>query len=174
MKKVGKLIVSSVFAIAMMFSLTGCSEEEVTLKSQTLNGVTLQVPSDFGEFKEDGGFMLGKNEDATASMVVSKIASAEGTKPSDFTKESYLMSQTTDYKDVEVLEFDQNASIQGKKAVYAHLKAKNSSDVEIELYNYIAFFDDGNYQSVVLCHSIGADSALEKNVKAIIDSIKFA
>lgn len=77
MKKIITIMMAALLAVAMMIGLTGCGEE-TTLKSQTINGITLDVPSDFGAFTEKSGLMLATNEDSTASIAVTPSKDAGG------------------------------------------------------------------------------------------------
>lgn len=76
------------------------------------------------------------------------------------------------YTGVEFIEFNNNTTLDGIKALYAHAKGNNSSGVSLEVYNYILFFEDGSFQSVVLSYATDSDSFLKENIKTVLGSIK--
>lgn len=165
-----------VLVVALGLTACGGDEEEtkeVTLKTQTVNEMTLDVPEDFAEFKENGAFMISTDSKSTGSIVISAIADAQGSGPDAFTEDVYKSSQLTTFTDVEMVEFTNDTTFAEVPVVYAHLNAKNSKGVPIEMYNYIFFFEGGAYQSIVVSYSKDVDSSLKANVTQVLDSIVF-
>ncbi|MEG0771524.1 MAG: hypothetical protein RR436_06470 [Clostridia bacterium] len=201
MKKVISLALALGMAVMMMVGLTGCGggetkpapdnsspssktdtvdnktnpvDDKIKLVSDTVNGMTLNVPDDLSEFVDTKGIMRAKNDAGTASIAISAPQDAGGGVPEAYTKEAYQSTQMTTYSDVTFLEFKNNATVDGASAVYAHAKGTNPNGVKLELYNYLIFFENGNYQSVVFVFSEGSGTFLEKNIQSIISSMKLA
>ncbi len=171
MKKIITIAISALLGVTMMVGLTGCGEK-ITLTSQTINGITLDVPSDFGAFGEKSGLMLAANEDSTATIAITPVQDAGGGTADAFDQETYQSTQMSTFTDVEFVEFNNNTTLNGVPALYAHANGKNSSGVPLEVYNYILFYEDGTFQSIVFSFSADNDSSLEENIKTVIDSIK--
>lgn len=118
--------------------------------------------------------MLARSEDATASIAITAKKDAGGGVAEAYDEEAYQTTQMSTYTDVAFIEFKNNAKVDGVTAVYAHATGTNPSGVKLELNNYLLFFEDGTYQSIVLISSVGGNSSLEANIKSVIDSIKLA
>lgn len=171
MKKQMKRIFSVMLAFAMVVGLTACGEE-VTLSSKQVNGVTIDVPSDFGEFQDSGQMKMAKNEDSSANITVSERIPAQGMKPGDFDEVAYKEQQFSTFTDVSIEKYDNNAACDGVTALYAHATGTSENDVKLDLYNYIIFFDDDTYQSILLAYSSEADTSLKGNADTIMNNIK--
>lgn len=172
MKKQVKCIVSVMLAFALLAGITACGEE-VTLSSQQVNGVTIDVPSDFGEFQDNGQMKMAKNRDSSANITVSEKIPAQGATPADFDEETYKAQQFSTFTDVSVEKYDNNATCDGNTALYAHVTGTSENKVKLDLYNYIVFFEDDTYQSILLSYSSEADTSLKDNVDIILKSIKY-
>lgn len=170
MKSKTRYIFSVLMVLVMAVSLTACGE--VTLESRTVNGVTLSVPDDFGEFKASGGVQMATDEDATAAVAVSEKADAQGFKAADYDQDTYQQAYMSAYKDVTFEKFDNNAQFDGKSALDVKFKATTEKGVKVTVYNYIVFFEDGTCQSVSLNYSDGSDSSMETSIDNVIKSIK--
>ncbi len=168
-----KKILVLMMALILSLSLVACGGEEITLQSQTVNDLTLDVPSDFGEFSEAAAqIKMAKNEDNTATITVSERVAAEGVTADLWDKETFIANVLTNFGDLEVLEFSNAETAAGTTAVFAHYTGKNSSDVGVEGYNYFLYFNDDTYQSVAFSFTKDRDSSLKQNLTAIIDSMK--
>lgn len=160
-------------ALIVCISLVACGGEEVTLQSQTVNKLTLDIPSDFGEFSDVAEqIKMATNEDSTATITISERVDAQGVTADLWDEETFIANVLTGFGDLQVLEFNNTMTAAGTSAVYAHYTGKNSSDVEMEGYSYFLYFDDGTHQSIVFSHIKGEDSSLKQNLTAIIDSMK--
>lgn len=168
-----KKLIALMMVLILSLSLTACGEEEAKLESQTVNGLTFDVPDDFGAFEDsDGNIKIAKNEDSTGVITLSERQDAEGTAASDWDEATFTEYILSSFEDLKVIEFSNSKSIAGAKAVYAHYSGKNSSDVEVEGYNYLIYFEDGTFQSIAFSLTKDADTSLSKNLTKIIDSIK--
>lgn len=171
MKKLQRVIFMAALSMAVMFGLTGCGED-ITLESKTTEGITMDVPSDFGEFKDQDGLKIAVNEDSTASIAVTPVQDAEGVTPEMFDEETYRQNQLDAYTDIEMLKYDQKAEVNGIPALYAHTKVTNDSNVKIEMHNYFLFYEDGTFQNIAVGFTRDAGSFLEENIDAVLKSIK--
>lgn len=173
MKSKMKQIFSVVMVLAMVVSLTACGEE-ITLESRTVNGVTLSVPGDFGEFAANGAVQMAADEDSTAGIAVSEKADAQGFTASDYDQDTYQQAYTTNYTDVTFETFDNSSELDGNSALYVKFNATTSNDVKLTIYSYIVFFEDGTCQSVALDYTVDADTSLETNIDSVLKSIKMS
>lgn len=164
--------ISSVLMVfAMVIGLTACGVE---LESRTTSGVTLSVPSDFNEFKDQSGMQIATDEDSTETIIISAKGDGQGIKASDYDQDTYQQAYLGAYKDVSFEKFDNAATVDGKTAIYAHVKATNDKDVKFVMHNYIIFFDDGNCQTVSLGYADNGDTSLKSNIDEVLKSIKFS
>ena len=169
MKKVLVLVMALIFSL----SLVACGGEEITLQSQTVNNLTLDIPSDFGEFSDVAEqIKMAINEDSTATITLSERVDAQGVTADLWDEETFVENVLTGFGDLQVLEFNNTVTAAGTTAVYAHYTGKNSSDVETEGHNYFLYFDDGTYQSIAFSYITDKDSSLKQNLTAIVDSMK--
>lgn len=194
MKKAISKVLALSMAVLMVGGLTGCGESDTALKdgepatsttgnsatgkvelvSDTVNGLTLNVPKDFSEFAEINGVMLATNDTSTASIGITAKKDAGGGVAEAYDQASYQSTQMSTYSDVKFFEFKNDVKVDGVTAVYAHATGTNPSGVQLELNNFILFFEDGTYQSIVLISSVGNETSLKTNMKSIIDSINCA
>lgn len=165
-------IFSVLMIFAMAVSLTACGEE-VTLESRSVSGITLNVPSDFNAFTDNGEMQIATNEDSTATIVISAKGDAQGIKASDYDQDSYQQAYLGTYSDVSFEKFNNSAELDGKSALFAQFKGTTEKDVKAVSYNYIIFFEDGTCQSIFLSFSDDADTSLKTNIDSITKSIKF-
>jgi len=176
MKKLSITVLSLLMTLIMIFSLTGCSEEKVTLTNKTVSGLSFDVPDDFSEFAENQGTMIATNKESTASIGVSVAGDASGYPAADWTQESYIQSVLANYSDVNIIEFDANATVSGSTAVYAHYIVKDSDGSEREAYNYIIYLPENDgvpmFQSITFAFSKSVDTSLKENIDAIRNSLK--
>ncbi len=167
--------ISPILSVLMVFaaavSLTACGVE---LESRTISGVTISVPSDFNEFKDQSGIQTATDEDSTATILISAKGDAQGIKASDYDQNTYQQAYLGSYKDVSFEKFDNAATLDGKTAIYAQIKATNSKDVKFVMHNYIVFFDDGNCQTVSLGYADDGDTSLKSNIDEVLKSIKIS
>lgn len=186
MKKSITTVLSFLMVLTMIFGLAGCGEEnaspsggkKVTLTSKTVNGLSFDVPDDFGDFAETQGVMLATNEESTASIVVSGELDMMGRRPEDISKEYYTQSVIPNYTDVNFLEFKTDVAISYSTAVHAHFTAKSASGLEVESYAYLIYLHvddgDGMMQSVMFSFTKDADNSLKANIADVKSSLKFA
>lgn len=168
-----KKLIVLMMVLALTLSMVACGGEEITLQSQTVNNLTLDIPSDFGEFSEVAEqIKMAINEDNTATITVSDRVDAEGVTADLWDEEIFIENVLTGFGDLEVLEFSNSETAAGTTAVFAHYTGKNSSDVETEGYNFFLYFDDGTYQSIAFSFTKDSDSSLKQNLTAIIGSMK--
>lgn len=169
MKKLLTLMISLILCL----SLAACGEEEITLQNKIVNGITLNVPSDFGKFEDyDEQIKLAKNEDNTSSISISERVDAHGIIADSWDEQAFLENILSGFGDAKILEFSNAKTVAGVPTVFAHYVGKNSSDVEVEGYSYFLYHDDGTYQPIAFSFTKGADTSLTKNLTAIVDSIK--
>ncbi len=167
-----KKLLVLMMAITLSLSLAACGED-ITLQRQTVNDITLDIPSDFGEFNEVAEqIYMAKNEDSTATITISERVDAQGITPDLWDEEAFVANVMVGFNEPQVLEFSNTETALGTAAVYARYTGRNSSDVEVEGYSYILYFDDGTYQSVAFSFTKDKDSALKQNLTSIIDSMK--
>lgn len=160
-------------ALILSFSLVACAEEEITLQSQTISGLTLDVPSDFGEFSEVADqIKMATNEDSTATITISERVDAQGVTADLWDQETFIASTLSGFGDSQVLEFSNTKTVAGFPAVFAHYTAKNANDAVVEGYMYFIYFDDGTYQSIAFSFNKDGDSSLKQNINAIMNSLK--
>ena len=177
MKRTSTIILSLVMAASMAFGLVGCGEEEITVSNKTANGISFDVPSDFGEFTEkQEGVMVASNSN-NASIAVSPLVDATDLPIEFWNEETYIEAALAPYPDVNLIELDTNASISGLPAVRAHYSVTHSNGGELEGYNYILYLQDeeGNtyYQSITFSFNKNVDSYLKNNIESILSSIKY-
>lgn len=176
MKKLITSILSLLMALTMIFGLTGCGEEKVTLTNKTVNGLSFDVPDDFSDFVEKQSVMVASNEESTASIAVSPTGDAAGYAAEDWTEESYKEATLPSYADVSFIEFKTDASVSGLIAVYAHFTATSPNGVELETYNYLIYFpvDDGDplFQSVTFTYNKDGSTSLKSNIDTVKSSLK--
>jgi hypothetical protein len=193
MKKSSTIVLSLLMALTMIFGLTGCGEEEssssgknesslsgeekVKLSTKTVNGLSFDVPDDFGDFAETQGVMLSTNEESTASIVVSGELDMMGRRPEDISKEYYTQTVIPNYTDVNFLEFKTDVTISYSTAVHTHFTAKSASGLEVESYTYLIYLPvddgDGTMQSVMFSFTKDAENSLKANIDAVKSSLKF-
>lgn len=189
MKKFLSVLLTLALVLTMALTLVACGGgeepegpenpetpdgEEVTLVNKTVNGVTLDVPSDFADFAETNGIMIARNPDGQASIGITGHMDGQGASPAAYTEENYQSSQLASYTDVVFVEFNNAIAVDGVPAVYAHCTAVNSKGAKIECSNFLLFFEDGTYQNIVMVWSTQVASSLADNVVDITGSMKIA
>lgn len=180
MKKVISLLLTLVLAFTLVVSLAACGageeeepvKEEVTLVTTAVNGISIDKPSDLSDFAEMSGAMVAKTENASASIVVGPRLDAGGGVAAAYTEENYLATQATTYTEVEFVDFNNAAEVEGVPALVAHFKGLNSHNLAVEAYNIMFFFEDGTYQSVAVISATDVETSVAANLDAIIGSIK--
>lgn len=171
MKKIMSVLVLAALSLTMMFGLAGCGGE-VTLAAKTIEGISIDMPSDFGEFTDQSGMQLAANEDQTATITVSATADGQGIKPTDFSQEDYRQQIFPGKNNVEFVKFDNASDCNGIPAIFSECKMKNSSDVSVTTNTYILFHEDGKIQTVNIAYNTEEDSSAKANIDAILKSIK--
>lgn len=182
MKKSITTVLSFLMVLIMIFGLAGCGEEsggeKVTLSGKTVNGLSFDVPEDFGDFAETQDIMLATNAASTASIAVSGELDMMGRRPEDISQEYYTQTVIPTYTDVNFLEFKTDVTVSYSTAVYAHFTAKNASGLAVESYAYLVYLPvddgDGTMQSVMFSFTKDTDNSLKANIDAIKSSLKFA
>lgn len=174
MKKQITIVISIIMVLTMLGGLTACGSKEVTLNSKTVNGITLDIPSDFGEFADKSGIQMASNEDSTATIAITANIDANGYTAESFDQDTYQQTQMSTYTDVTFEEYDNDATFAGSSALFAHAKGTTSKGVELQVYNYMIFFDDGTFQSIVFSFAEGGENSLKTNIDSIISNAKFA
>ncbi|NLY43390.1 MAG: hypothetical protein GX066_05375 [Clostridiaceae bacterium] len=168
-----KKLLTLMMVFILSLSLVACGGEEITLQSQTVNGLTFDVPSDFGEFEDfQSQFKVAKNADSTASIAVSGRIDAEGITADSWDEELYSAIVLGSFAESQLLEFSNTDTVAGAPAIFAHYTGKNAKDIEVEGYNYYVYYDDGTYQSIAFTFFKDGNSSLEQNITAILNSIK--
>lgn len=176
MKKSKTIVLSFLMIFAMIFGLSGCGEEQIMFANKTVNGLSFDVPKDFGEFKEKQGIMVASNEESTASIAVSGTGDATGYAVEDWTQDSYKQATLPSYDDVKFIEFNKEATVSGFPAVYAHFTATNPNGAEVEAYNYIIYLpeEDGVpvFQSITFSYNKSAGTSLQESIDEVKSSLK--
>jgi hypothetical protein len=168
-----KKFLALMMALILSVSLIACGGEEITLQSQTVNGLTFDVPSDFGEFNDIADqIKMAVNEDSTATITLSERVDAQGITADLWDKETFIEAALSGMGDVQVLEFSNTASAVGSPAVFSHYTAINASDAPVEGYMYFIYYNDGTYQSIAFSFNKDGNSSLKQNINAIMDSLK--
>ena len=168
-----KKILVLMMTLAISLNLIACAGEEITLQSQTVYNLTLDVPSDFSEFTEVAEQVkMASNEEKTAVITISERIDAGGITADLWDEETFAANMLAGLGDLQVLKFSNTETVAGTTAVYSHYTGKNSSDTEAEGHNYLLYFDDGTFQSIAFNFTKGAESSLKQNLTAVIDSIK--
>ncbi len=165
-----KLLVMTL-ALGSILALTACGAE-ITLVPTTTNGISIDMPSDFGAFAEKDGAMIAANKDETASVSVSVAADAGETKPADIDQEMYQQLSYPGTSDVEFVAYDNASTCNGIPAIYANCKLKNANGVSVMAYSYLLFHEDGTIQGVSINYNTDVESSVTNNVDAIRKSIK--
>lgn len=169
MRKLLTLMMVFILSIGIM----ACAEEKVTLQSTTVNGLTLDVPSDFGAFEDvEGQIKMSKNENSTSVIAISERVDAQGLTADSLDQQTFVENVLSSFEDLQVLEFSNAKTIAGVPSVFAHYSGKNTSNVEVEGYTYLLYHDDSTFQSIAFNFTKGADSSLTQNITTIIDSMK--
>lgn len=168
-----KRLLILMIVLILSIGITACAKENVTLQSTTVNGLTLDVPSDFGAFEDmEGQIKMSKNENNTSSIAISERIDAQGLKADSWDQQIFVENVISFFKDLQILEFSNAKTIVGVPAVFAHYSGKNASNVEVEGYTYLLYHDDGTFQSIAFSFTKGADTSLTQNITTIIDSMK--
>lgn len=168
-------VISIAFAFSlvgmMMVGLTGCYEE-VTITTRTANGITIDVPSDFGEFKNTNNVMIVTDENSYASIGITVAADSQNTSVTDWTKENYQENALKSLTEVIIIEFDNTAKIGETPTLFIHYTAKNTKEVSVDGYNYLIYLPDGKFQSVTISFDTNSNNKLKDNPATIKTSIK--
>lgn len=163
-----------ILTIAMVLGLSSCFGEKITLVNKTIHGVSLDIPSDFGEFTDKDNAKISVDEDSTASITVSPLVDAEGLTPEIWDENTYKTNVLKGFNDLQMINYSNTETVGGVKAVKAHYTAKNDNDIEIEAYSFLFFTDDGKFQSISFNYNETGDTSLKENIDAIINSIKLS
>lgn len=166
-----KKLLATTLALVLMLALAACSAEPITLAAKSVNGISVEVPSDFGDFSDNNGAMIASNEDKTASISVSAAADGGGFTSADIDQDTYA-ELSFPGKEVEFSAFDNAASINGTPAISAVCKMKNANGVDVTSYSFLLFHEDGTVQGVSVNYNNDVDSSAKDNADAIVKSIK--
>ncbi len=171
MKKLVRSALSVILAAGILAGLSACSEP-VTLASKTVDGITLDVPSDFGEFTAQSDVVkIAANSDSTATISVSAVADGQGITADLWDQASFQEQLLSKFTDVNFVSFSNTEELSGVSAVTAHYTAKNSSGVSVESYSYLLYFEDGTVQSFSFNFNTEKETSLKTNIDAIIASL---
>lgn len=135
-------------ALGVILALIACGGEPVTLAARATNGISIDVPSDFGEFADKDGAMVAVSKEETATISVSAVGDGGGLKPSDIDQDTYQQQAYPVNSDVEFVDYDNAASCNGISAISAICKIKNSNGAAVTAYSYLLFYEDGTIQGV--------------------------
>lgn len=171
MKKMFSLIgyIGLIFMILMLLGMSGCSRK-IELREQTINGITMSIPSDYGSFKEEDGFMVGRGPDA--SITVSPVATTKGIKPSWWTEETLRDMYKNQYIDIVFKTVQNNIKIDNLPSVYANFTAKdkNGNDQDIRLIVIYKNSDQAYINYVMFAY--GKNCSTSQYADDIVRSIK--
>ncbi len=166
-----KLFVAAL-ALGITLALTACGGEPITLVTTTISGISIDVPSDFGEFADQNGAMVAVNKDETASISISAAGEGDGLAPSDIDQDTYQQQAYPGNNEVEFSSYNNAASCNGIPAISVVCKVKNTNDVTVTAHSYLLFHEDGTIQGVSINYNPDADNSVEDNIDAITKSIK--
>lgn len=169
-----KRLLSFALAAAMALSLVACGSDPVTLAPKTINGLSIDIPSDFGAFTEQTSGAIATNEDTTGNISVSVAEDAGGLTPADLDQDTYQQMALADATDVQFETYDNAADCNGIPAIFVKCTMKNANDVAVTMYAYILFHEDGTLQSVHIAYNSDTDNSVKANIDAITKSIKLA
>lgn len=172
MKKFVRSALSVFLAAGILAGLSACSEP-VTLASTTVDGISFDMPSDFGEFAAQSDVVkMAANSDSTATITVSAVADAQGITADLWDQASYQENVLAKFTDVNFVSFSNTEKLSDVSAVSVHYTAKNSNGISVESYSYLLYFDDGTFQSITFNYNAEKETSLKTNITAILASIK--
>ncbi|WP_265445265.1 hypothetical protein [Acetivibrio straminisolvens] len=174
MKRLPALILALVLALnfAACGGNTGLAASDVTLVRKEANFTSLLVPSDFTEFEDFEGFTVAKAEGASIVItpIIEQVVSIK-----EITRDYMVELVKDSYSNVNVLKFDNAATIGGTDAVYFLFKGDDNSSNNNNTVCYINLFFtvDGQAceQEIVFTYNTGVNTSLETNLDTIINSI---
>lgn len=168
-----KHILSVLMVFVMAVSVTACGEE-VTMESRTVNGVTLNVPSDLSAFADVDGVQRAEDENSLATITISPVSGdTQGITAADYDQESFQQAYLGSYTDVSFDKFDNSFEIDGKSTLYTVVKATNPRNVKVVIHMYMVFSDAG-VQIITIFYSDENDNSVKTNIDNITKSIKIA
>ena len=166
-----KLLVTAL-TLGILLALTACGGEAITLATKTVNGISMSVPSDFGEFAEKDGAMVAANKDNTATISITAAGDGGGLVPADIDQDTYQQQAYSGVSDVEFSSYNNAASCNGIPAISAVCKVKNAKGIAVMTYSYLLFHEDGTIQGVSLNYNTDVSNSVKDNVDAMANSIK--
>ena len=174
--KILKKIVSVGIASMMLLGLAGCSDDvsDVTLQTKTVNGVSLSVPSDFGEFTSSEGYMVASGPNA--SLTISP-ATADDSTPADWTEQTIREALQSEYSSMTFKSVTKGKAPNGEQAVYASFTAKSSDTTDSTVYEVrlvMLFTDKGQLYINFIMFTEGDNSSTAKFADDIMKSMTVA
>lgn len=169
-----KKLLVLILALGMTLSLVACGGEKITLASQTAGGVTIDVPSNYGDFADDSGMALATDEDSQANIAIGVATDAQGFTPADFDEATFAALNFPENPDIAFETFNNAAEVNGVPAVYSKCTLTNEANAEVTIHTYVMFWEDGTLQKVEVTYATGKDTSTETNIDAILKSIQAA
>ena len=167
-----KKLFAVIFALGMVLALTACGKAPIKLVTTSANGISMDVPSDFGTFEDKNGVMVAVSKEGTATISVSVIGDGAGSTPADIDQDTYQKQSYPGNNNVEIVKYDNAASCNGIPAVSAVCKVKDSNGTVLTAYSFLLFYEDGTVQSVSINYNANENSSTKDNIDAIVKSIK--
>jgi len=167
-----KKLFAITLALGMILALTACGGAPITLVTTTANGISIDVPSDFGAFADTNGAMIATNDEGTASISIAVAGDGGGLTPADIDQDSYQQQAYPGNNDIEFVAYDNASDCNGIPAVSAISKMINPSGVSVTTCSYLLFHEDGTIQGVSINYNTDKNSSTKDNIDAIVKSIK--
>lgn len=167
-----KKLLALALAATLALGLAACGDDPVTMSTRTANGISIDLPSDIGEFKDQNGVKLATSEDSTSVVTVTAVSDAGGTLPGDIDQDSYVQSVFPENNSVEVVKYDNAANCNGVPAIFAVCNVTNDSGNKVVTQAYMLFYNDGTLQGVSISYSAVDETSTKANMDAILASIK--
>lgn len=154
--------------ILMLLGMSGCSQE-VELKEQNINGVTLDVPSDYKKFKDENGLMVGTAPNA--SITVSPLASTGGLKSSWWTKETLTNMYKNTYSDIVIKSIKSDVKKDNLPSIYANFTGKDKNGDNLDIHMVILYKNQKesliNYVMITLKDECSTSQFINEIIKSI-------
>lgn len=184
MKKFITATLATALALSLAIAISGCSNSEpkkaasstassaeATLVRKSVNGITLNIPSNFKDFADvgDGSGVMMAKDGLGSNIVVQPRRDGKGAKPSDMTKDLYAKSIAEDEPGATIIDFKNNANVGGVPAVTGH-ESFDMSGKKIESWSVEMYYADETIQNITITTKADGNP-LYKNADAIVKSI---
>lgn len=173
MKKALKRVLTAAWVLTMALGLAAC-DASVTLASKTINGITLDIPSDLGAFVDQNGALMAANEDKTGIIVISATGGAQGLQPDSLDEDTFLALMLPGKENVAFLTYDNAYDCSGIPAVFASCNYVNASGVKVVNHVFLLFHDEATLQTLAITYSEEGDNSVKANIDTILKSVKVA